>query len=1379
MIKTWLLIAVATAHGAANPEFATLRQRFETDARPLLERFCFDCHAGETTEADIDLGAFDSLANVRRQPKTWQKVLHILETGQMPPKDADQPSDREHKILMTWVREYLTVEAAAQAGDPGKVELRRLTNAEYTYTTQDLTGVDSLDPTREFPVDGAAGEGFTNVGSGQGMSPALVQKYLDAAKQVAEHAVLLPDGLGFSAYTTRRDQTSQLLARIQAFYRQFTEDGGGSAVDLQGIRFETNQGGRLPLEKYLTATLVERAALTDGTKTTDVVARERALNPRYLATLWDALARGPDSEPSLLIDAWRRRWRRADPNDGPALAAEIAEAQNVLWKFNSIGHIGLESGPKSWMEAVTPVATQQTLRFRLPDKPPSSDLVLYLTASDLGDGNESDFVILERPRIEFQPDRALAPVLLRDLRQRTRQIEAAIAAELPRTGLYLDAVAALQTSANSPEAVAADRRLNLPLLARWVELAGLGQRASREITGLFAEKVERVQGYETVNGWGSPQTPVLLTNRSHDPIRLGTLTVPAHGVTVHPSPRLESVVAWLSPFDGNVKIEGTVADADANCGNGVAWRIEMLSAAGRTQLAGGAIDNGGQARFQPTAVDVRRDDVISLVVNARDGNHTCDTTHVAWKLTESGGENRVWDLATDVVDHVLAGNPLADSHGNPKIWHFAAVERGPQPESPIPPGSALARWRTAVVDSRPADEIRRLAASVQHVLTAGDTELLDESDKILRRLLTDWQGPLGWLTWSTETAAVAADADGVYGLDPAWFGKHPDGSPLDPASLCVQAPRAIELRLPAGLASGGEFVATATLLPAAGQAGSVQVRLLAEKPEPLELSLSEPILVASDSPAQQRIEAAWKEFRELFPPALCYARIVPVDQVVTLVLYHREDEHLKRLMLDDAQAAELDRLWDQLTFVSHEPLELAVAFEQIAEFATQDRPDLVTAFAPLRTPINERADAFRRRLLETEPVHVDAVLEFAGRAWRRPLTDAEQQDLRALYRRLRDSQMPHEPAIRLTLARVLVAPAFLYKLEQPALAREAAPVSDLELAARLSYFLWSSLPDEELRGVAQAGRLADDPTLLAQTRRMLEHPHARRLAIQFACQWLHVRDFDKHDEKNERLYPEFAELREAMYEETVSFFEDMVRNNGRVLDILEADHTFLNEPLARHYGIEGVSGGDWRAVQGVRARGRGGVLGMATFLASQSGASRTSPILRGNWVYETLLGERLPRPPAGVPQLPDALPDGLTERQLIERHSSDPACARCHARIDPYGFALEQYDAIGRRRPQPTDTKTTLIDGTEIEGLEGLREYLANDLRGAFVRQFCRKLLGYALGREVQLSDEPLLEAMQTNLEASDFRFHSAVETIVTSPQFRRIRSRSMEEDGE
>ncbi|MCA9054899.1 MAG: DUF1592 domain-containing protein, partial [Planctomycetaceae bacterium] len=452
------------------------------------------------------------------------------------------------------------------------------------------------------------------------------------------------------------------------------------------------------------------------------------------------------------------------------------------------------------------------------------------------------------------------------------------------------------------------------------------------------------------------------------------------------------------------------------------------------------------------------------------------------------------------------------------------------------------------------------------------------------------------------------------------------------------------------------------------------------------------------------------------------------------------------------------------------PLKLVVAFEQISEFATQDRPDLVTAFSPLKGPIDRRAEEFRQRLVDTEPAQLQGVLAFASRAWRRPLAKNEQQDFRGFYERLRAAELPHEEAIQLTLARVLTSPAFLFKLEQPPAGHEAAAVSDLELATRLSYFLWSSLPDDELRQVAEQGRLQDDAVLLDQTRRLLQAPRTRRLAVEFACQWLHLRGFDRNDDKNEQLYPEFAGLRDDMYEETVRFFEDMIQSDRSMLDLLEADHTFLNHDLAGHYGIAGIDGEEWRRVDGMRARGRGGVLGMAAFLASQSGASRTSPILRGNWVYETMLGERLPRPPPNVPQLPEAVPTGLTARELIEQHSGVEACAKCHRKIDPFGFALEQFDAIGRTRTTVVDTRTTLENGTSITGLDGLRTYLATERQQAVLRQFCRKLLGYALGREVLLSDEPLLVEMESRLQADGYRFSTAVAAIVASPQFRNIR---------
>src|SRR5580704_2206404 len=490
-------------------------------------------------------------------------------------------------------------------------------------------------------------------------------------------------------------------------------------------------------------------------------------------------------------------------------------------------------------------------------------------------------------------------------------------------------------------------------------------------------------------------------------------------------------------------------------------------------------------------------------------------------------------------------------------------------------------------------------------------------------------------------------------------------------------------------------------------------------------------------------------------------------------------------MLNDEEGRRLDRLWSELHFISRDALKLVDAFAQLLEYASQDANPKV--FEPMRKSINDRAAAFKKALVDAEPRQVDALIDFAARAYRRPLTTSESQELRGLYRRLRQQGLSHDEAFQFALARVFVSPAFLYRRETAPAGADSAPVSDWELATRLSYFLWSSQPDAELRAAAANGTLQNPELLAKQARRMIGDPRVRRLATEFACQWLHIYDFDSLSEKSEKFFPEFAELRGDMYEESILFFTDLFQRDASVLSVLDADHTFVNDRLARFYGItDRMPTGDaapsltastsngWRRIEGIRRYGRGGILGFSTTLAKQSGASRTSPILRGNWVSEVLLGEKLPKPPKDVPKLPEdeTASDRLTVRQLVERHVSDIRCSTCHRKFDPFGFALEGFDAIGRLRQHdlgghPIDTKTLLPDGKQIDGITGLRDYLGVTRRDVFVHQFCRKLLGYALGRGVQLSDEPLLAQMQQRLKASNYRFSAAIETILQSRQFR------------
>jgi hypothetical protein len=539
------------------------------------------------------------------------------------------------------------------------------------------------------------------------------------------------------------------------------------------------------------------------------------------------------------------------------------------------------------------------------------------------------------------------------------------------------------------------------------------------------------------------------------------------------------------------------------------------------------------------------------------------------------------------------------------------------------------------------------------------------------------------------------------------------------------------------------------------------------------------VLASPDSPGYRRLVQGHADFRRVFPLFLCFPRVVPTDEVVSLKMFHREDEPLVRLFLDEEEARRVDRLWAEHRFISRQPVTENDYLPQFIGYVTQDQPKAMLAFFEGQRPaFKKRADDFLKEEEAAAPKQLDAVLDFAGRAYRRPLRQKEKADLLALYKTVRGKGAGHDEALRGVLARVLVSPAFLFRIEQAPAGKKPGPVNDWELAARLSYFLWSSVPDDELRRLAAAGRLRDPKVLAAQTRRMLKDGRTRALAIEFGTQWIHVRGFDELKEKNEKLFPTFnADLRKAIYEEAILFFQDLFQGNRVVTQVLDADHTFLNEALAKHYGIPGVTGPHWRRVEGVRKYGRGGVLGLASVQARQSGASRTSPVLRGNWVVETLLGEKLPRPPADVPRLPEEEgKGGLTMRQQVEQHAKNPACATCHVRIDPFGFALEKYDAIGRLRTKDLgglalDTKVRLRDGTTFEGIDGLRAYLLTRKKDVVVRLFCRRLLGYALCRSVTLSDQPLIDEMVAELNGKR-RLSAAIEVIVRSPQFTMIRGR-------
>jgi hypothetical protein len=1077
----------------------------------------------------------------------------------------------------------------------------------------------------------------------------------------------------------------------------------------------------------------------------------------------------------------------AAANDAAAgekiVAATIAPWQKSLWKFNPVGQIarelGRKDGPAAWMEPVDAVVVRRELRLKPAVSADGKAATIRLVATDAGDGNEDDFVVWVNPRLVApgMPDLPLRDV--RGWETARALIRGELATTVPSCLAALTEAEAAR-AAGRPEPpiaeLAAKHAVDPDSLAAWSELLGPSAPAPRP-GFLLTEKAPAFSGEANVAGWTGSQDLRIVANASDEERKVteGSFTIKPRGVVVHPGGDRRVVVAWRSPAAQKVRVAGSIARANLLCGSGVAWSVEVRRGASRLVAASGTT----KGKNHPLAIgpienlQVREHDRICLVVDAGPA-HDCDSTAVDLVIASA---DRTWSLAADLSSSepakgILAANPHPDADGHPGVWELGSETPGDAAGLALPPGSLLARWQDADAADRGT-----IAAALARLLQEGTAALSEDvPDRSLHDALVSALVPKLARRVAGAPAAKPAAPGPVYGVDPAAFGRHPaGGGAVADHDLCVRAPATVEIAIPADLAAGREFVVTATMHPDATGAAAQAHLLAAEAAAPPQLAAGIPVLAVEGGPAWERFAAAFAAFRELFPPAVCYARIVPVDEGVTLNVFYREDARLRRLLLDDAEAARLDRLWEELLFVSQEPIRLEDSFEQLVQFATQVSGDSASSFAALRPAIEARVAAFAARQAAAEPVQVEAVVRWAAQAWRRPLDAAEADGLRALYRELRQDGLEHDDAVRMLLARVLVAPAFLYKLETPGPGREAVPVSGRELATRLSYFLWSTLPDEPLTSAAD--RLQETDVLLGETRRMLRDPRIRRLAVEFGTHWLHVHGFDAHDEKSAEAFPDFAALRGPMHEEVVLLLTDLFQNDRSILSLVDADHTFLNESLAKHYGIPNVTGPEFRRVEGVKQHGRGGVLTLAATLAKQSGASRTSPILRGTFFTEMLLGEKLPKPPKNVPPLAEAPPAGLSERELTALHSRDAACAGCHALFDGYGFALEEYDAIGRRRDKdtagkPIDAATALPDGTAVTGAADLRAFLASARGVAFERQFIRKLLGFALGRGVQLSDEPLLDDMQAALAANGHRVSVAVEAIVQSPQFRQIRGR-------
>jgi hypothetical protein len=437
------------------------------------------------------------------------------------------------------------------------------------------------------------------------------------------------------------------------------------------------------------------------------------------------------------------------------------------------------------------------------------------------------------------------------------------------------------------------------------------------------------------------------------------------------------------------------------------------------------------------------------------------------------------------------------------------------------------------------------------------------------------------------------------------------------------------------------------------------------------------------------------------------------------------------------------------------------------------------------TPIRERIFTCHPENESGERECAKEILEALGaRAFRRPLTERDRAALISFYEEGR-LEGDFDRGIRTGLEAILASPHFVFRFEQPpegVSAGETYRLAGVALASRLSFFLWGTPPDQELNDLAASGSLSDDEALQGQVRRMLADPRAEAMGTRFAAQWLRLQDLDKiHPDV--RLEPDFhQQLADAMRRETELFFYSLVRDDRSVLDLFEADYTYVNERLARHYGMEGVVGEGFQRVTYTDERRRG-LLGHASILTMTSHAGRTSPVLRGKWVMEVLLGTPPPPPPPGVPDLEEVEGSAagvlLTTRERMAEHSSSPSCNSCHRFMDPIGLALDNFGVAGkwriRENGQPLDTNGELYDGTSISGPSDLRRaLLARPI--PLVRTFTENLMAYAMGRRVEYFDQTALRAIVADAERQDYRMSAFIIGVVMSDGFRMQRAGAVAE---
>ncbi|MFM2094496.1 MAG: hypothetical protein RIS70_1620, partial [Planctomycetota bacterium] len=1161
------LLGVGASLNADEPTSVTIsaesRALFEKQIQPLLVKACGNCHGKKPKDNDLDLTAFGTAEAMLAKPKVLSDVAERLRLGDMPPKEAPQPTSAQREQLLDWITAALDAEAASRAGDPGPVTLRRLSNSAYDNAIRDLTGVD-MRPTqaREFPVDSVGGEGFANVGDAMPVTPGLIERYHLAARDVAARAVLLPTGFRFSASTERPDWAEEALKPLRSFHARYA-----------------GPNGEPPLATHLAATLKHRDRLArGGAAEIAAVAAEEKLNATYLAALWTGLNAKSTSSAEVVAQSkqWSEKTAKAEAESRRRQAAFQSARKLIDARWASSKRVLAESkvaeaGSVPFEHKVSVQRGELLILAVLPNENHGADSTLVeWTIRETG-GGQRTWSIAD-----------LVPNLLK----------------------------------GNPWSDKHD--------AQWSFL-------ETTTTPVFlTERRDSNAGRPELKSWSLGSEPSVFVNSAAEPIPVWT-TLPARSVFVHPGQKRNVGIAWTSPIAGELLVTGRVADAHPSSGDGVSFELSHLAA---SDLGQALADLSNVPASPPDAG--LPPDMLALV-------------REKWR-----------EATTDPAPVLAAIKTMQDQLFQGNYGKNAAMAVG----------NGFPAWediRRIVSRERVQGAARQPLFRMVALPAQPDTFVVWD-----RLRLEGGDGPPLVFAEHPELSAAVEQASGLQ------FGQHPLGRSVPKSALVTASGAEIVIdlsKLPAELQQAltlPRFLrADVYLDEASPETASVQAFLIAATGGGG--NLAEPVATATPGDpraalivhprvAAERARPA-AEFRALFPPAVLFQPIIPRDAQGSVFLYRREDEPLRRLLLDDTGRAEIERLWSELEFVSEQALATPIAYAGLVQYYRKPNDGARIMFFYIQEfeeQIKREETAFLAAQVAAEPRQLAALLAFAARAWRRPLDPDEREAILASYHADRNDGMKHDPAFRAALARVLSSPWFLYRVEQPATGSRWQPVSGDELATRLSFLLWDSIPDDELR--ATAATLHEPEVMEAQLRRMLKDARMRGMAEEFGARWLGVRDFVTNHGRNLQHFPEFTPvLRDALAEEPVRFFEDLLVNDRPVADVISADAVVINDVLGQHYGIPGITGAEWRRVEHVSAYGRGGFLGFGAVIAKQSAAARTSPIKRGAWLVQ-MLGERLPKVPPEVPPLPEIPPAGLSVREITERHRQDPKCAGCHVR---------------------------------------------------------------------------------------------------------------------